>query len=57
MKFAGSEGGLRECAGEVVCRNLVRGNESFFDEVLVPLAENIVVLGKVGVVVRSLSIG
>jgi hypothetical protein len=50
-------GGLRERAGEVVCGNLVGGDEGFGDEVLGPGVEDVVVLGQVGGVVGALGVG
>ena len=48
---------LRERPGKVICRDLVCWDQSFGDEVLRPAIEDVVVLGKIGVVIRALSVG
>jgi hypothetical protein len=49
--------GVRERAGEVVGGDLVGGDEGFFDEVLGPGVEDVVVLGEVGGVVGAVGVG
>jgi len=47
---------LRKCARKIIGGDLVCWNQSFLDEILVPLLQNVVMLCKVCVVVRALSI-